>query len=244
MMNKVASLGRKLYKLVLGPIKYWRPGGYDARKYWEDRFSRYGMSFRGSGHEGFTEQANALLYARDVEVVRALLEQQRIELPASRVLEVGCGTGAYTQLLRDAGVREYLGVDLTDILFPELRSRFPDYGFQCLDVTRDGLGGPFDLVVMIDVVQHIVSREDFEYAIRNVWSAAGEEALILLGPLASRPARRRHLFYVRFWGIDDARPALPPLHSLLQVPFRHGLLLMLRKQEQEMVEEGCYGSPA
>ena len=49
--NPVGFIRRMWFKFVAGPAKYRRGEGYDAARYWEDRFSQYGRSLRGAGHE-------------------------------------------------------------------------------------------------------------------------------------------------------------------------------------------------
>ena len=69
--HPLSTLRRAASKLLTGPLKYRRGTGYDARRYWSDRFGRYGMSLRGPGNEGLSNDENRRLYAVSYTHLRA-----------------------------------------------------------------------------------------------------------------------------------------------------------------------------
>lgn len=85
----------------------------------------------------------------------------------STVLEVGAGHGTFTELLaRDAD--RVVAVDLSERCVDQLRARFPDdSGVEVVhgDVDVASARGPFDTVVMINVLEHI---EDDDRALREL----------------------------------------------------------------------------
>lgn len=224
---KAGLVRRAIQKTLIGPLRYRRGDGYDAQRFWEHRFSRYGTSLRGAGHEGRTEEENRREYEAAAAIVTARLERARTAIKTARILEVGCGTGFYTQLLQSLGAVSYTGLDITDVLFEEHRARFPDFEFVRSDVTDEPLEGEYDIILMIDVAEHIVSDEAFRGAMSNIRSALAPDGLLLVGPFT--PESRNHLFYVRFWSLDEARSALKGLQEIECTPFRDGLLLSLTK---------------
>ncbi len=90
-------------------------------------------------------------------------------------LEIGCGTGALLAYLRQKGVTRLLGIDhdpaLAEVVPATVRS-----DFQCRDahdVLSDAAQGPFDRVVLLDVLEHFSPEE----ALRLLQSIRGR-----LGP--------------------------------------------------------------
>ena len=84
------------------------------------------------------------------------------------VLEIGCGNGMYTKLLSNLGIKKYIGIDITDVLFSELMQKFSDYLFIKMDITIQYPSQKFDLIIMLDVTQHITSDNLFFKAMENV----------------------------------------------------------------------------
>jgi len=81
--------------------------------------------------------------------------------PSARILDLGCGTGANLERIRDLGLpfASYTGVDLTDAMLARARAKFagwPNVRFQQLNLLTDPLpDGPFDLVISTWVFEHL-----------------------------------------------------------------------------------------
>src|SRR5690348_491667 len=77
-------------------------------------------------------------------------------VPGGRVLEIGSGPGWDADVLEEAG----LTVRRTDLTEGFIRFQ-RDRGKQVdrLDVTVDDLGGPYDAVVALHVLQHVPTAE-------------------------------------------------------------------------------------
>jgi SAM-dependent methyltransferase len=222
-------LRRVVFKTVTGPRRYGTENGYDAQRFWADRFRKYGTGLRGSGDEGLSEAQNRLGYEQAGAVILDAMEKRGVALSSAAVLDVGCGPGFFTELLHSAGVGSYTGVDITDQLFADLRARFPDYRFEQKDVTSGGVEDTYDVVMMIDVAEHIVSTEAFDRCIANLAKAVAPGGLLLIGPLLDRGGQ--HLFYVRFWSTMDVLERLPSFEHLEDVPFRNGMLTAFRRSQ-------------
>jgi SAM-dependent methyltransferase len=226
--DPVGLVWRTLSKTIIGRIRYRRGHGYDAAEYWGDRFRRYGLSLRGPGHEGLSEEHNAVLYGEATTTLVAFCAANGIDLGSSSVLEIGCGTGIWAGVCRAQGNLDYTGVDITDILFSELRSQYPKYRFVKADVTADRVPGQFDVVLMIDVVEHIVEESALQRAMGNVRAALKPGgAFVIALPHASNETGPRNLFYLRFWPDSAIRQCFPGLWSTAAVPFRNGNLFAL-----------------
>ncbi|MBK8401208.1 MAG: class I SAM-dependent methyltransferase [Propionivibrio sp.] len=153
--DPLGFLGRVFTKLFIAPVKYRSRMGYDARRYWHDRFEKYGLSLKGVGDEGLSEEENRKMYQEAAESFLALCRRECIDFTRARVLEIGCGNGFYTKLLAQQKVGRYLGLDITNIFFHDLETEYPDFKYICRDIASGNFDGEFDLILMIDVIEHI-----------------------------------------------------------------------------------------
>lgn len=87
--------------------------------------------------------------------------QKRVSLailgdrPYPRVLDFGCGKGAFTRLLKKGGNR-VVGVDLSKTAVAKAAARYPDIEFRALSAGRlSSLKGRFDLAVAMEVLSYI-----------------------------------------------------------------------------------------
>jgi SAM-dependent methyltransferase len=81
------------------------------------------------------------------------------ELPASRVLEIGCGLGDAAHAVAVATDAQVLGIDLSPNFVAEAQRRFtaPNLSYRVLDIWSpdfDALG-PFDLVMGNGILHHL-----------------------------------------------------------------------------------------
>jgi len=222
---------RALFKALIGPLKYGRNNDYDAGRYWHDRFSRYGLSIKGPGDESISEDENIRMYNEAGGVFLEMLKKEAVDLANAAVLEIGCGNGFYTQILHDAGVKNYVGLDITDVLFPSLAKRFPEFRFTKKDISSDKLNQTFDLIVMIDVVQHIVNEDKLIFCLNNISGSLLEGGVFIIAPLMKE--RKKELFYVHRWTYDDIRIRFPRLNISGLIPFRGGSALVIRKPRKQ-----------
>ena len=219
---------RVVFKTIVGPRRYRAEAGYDAQRFWGDRFRKYGTALRGSGDEGLSEEQNKVVYEKAAATLVEAVERTGVDLTRARVVDVGCGPGFFTGVLHANGAAAYTGVDITDALFPELEARFPGYRFLRRDVTSDSLDETWDLVMMIDVAEHIVDPAAFDRAIANLADAVAPGGTLVIGPLLDRSAK--HLFYVRFWSTQDVAGRLDGFEHLDDLPFRNGSLMVFRRR--------------
>ncbi len=225
----IALIRRGLRKLLIDPLRYRGAGGYDAERYWSDRFRHYRFSLRGSGHEGLTEEENEAAYEQAKSDLLQALSDLGVDLASADVLEVGPGSGAFTQLLAEQGVTSYRGLDITDVLFADLTRRFPSYRFERQDVTTAPISGDYDLILVIEVIQHIVDRDRFNRAFRHLLDALRPGGILVVGPVAVRPVgTRRRLFNVRVWTVDDLSRCCEGRSVEDLGGFRGGRLLAIR----------------
>jgi 2-polyprenyl-3-methyl-5-hydroxy-6-metoxy-1,4-benzoquinol methylase len=82
----------------------------------------------------------------------------RLPRPLGRVLDVGCGAGEVGRSLRAAGATSLVGVELNPMAAGAARELFDEVLVGDAEaLARDGaLEGPFDTVVLYDVLEHLV----------------------------------------------------------------------------------------
>ena len=91
----------------------------------------------------------------------------------TRVLDVGCGVGRWSRLLAARGA-EVTGVDLSPTMIGEARRRAAAAGLagRCRFLVQDSAaldaGGPFDLVLGVTVLQHILDPQALRAAVERI----------------------------------------------------------------------------
>jgi SAM-dependent methyltransferase len=226
--DPVGLVLRAIQKLLLGPLRYGKGGDYAAERYWRNRLGRSAGSLRGPGHEGLSEAENARLYSEAAGVFKRACQTHQIDLRNASVLDVGCGTGEFTRLCHEEGVARYVGMDLTDVLFPALTATYPHYAFTQSDITTDRPAGPYDLVLALDVLEHVVDRDRLARALANLAAAVAKGGHLFVAlPLAE--GSPRPFFYLRLWSFDEVSAGLEGLVPSPPIPWRDGWLLVARR---------------
>ncbi len=89
---------------------------------------------------------------------RVLAALEKLARPGSRVLDLGCGIGITTRALREMTQQaEVVGVDLSPALIGKAQT-LSDATFLVADVTELALDRHFDLLCMVDALEHISPR--------------------------------------------------------------------------------------
>jgi SAM-dependent methyltransferase len=228
--NPFKALELLFLKMFILPIKYGKKDGYKAHDYWRDRFLKYDQQMRAVGNEGLSEEDNRRERAKALEILDAIWPKIPMDLKHSKILEIGCGNGFYTDYLSRRGANNYTGLDITDVLFPGLKQRFPQFVFIKKDITAEPVGDRFDLVLMMDVIQHIVNKEKFGTAMQNIRASLQEKGVFIVAPIT--PSSKRYFFHVRSWPQESLGPFFPDADfSTEKIGFRPKEdLLLIRKK--------------
>lgn len=219
-------LKRALLKVCVGPFRYGRGESFDPSRFWKDRYSKYGLSLKGSGDEGFSEAENRAMYDKAAASLLELAGKEGVDFAGKSVLDIGCGTGYYTALMESRGVAAYTGVDVTDVLFAEHRKRFPRFEFRLADAARDRLEGRYDVVLLLDVIQNIVTEENLAGVLASARQALAPGGVLLVAPVALQS--RRTMYYMRYWTLKDLERGLAGLRPGPMLPFRDDRIACFR----------------
>lgn len=223
--NPIGAL-RAVIKLIIGRWEYSSPEGYRAERYWQDRHSEYGFNLKGVGDKGLSEQANRQMYLEAREVFISLCRALGVDFENSTMLDVGCGSGFYADIFHEHGGTKYLGIDIVDVLFGKLKSQFPDYRFQKLNITSQDLDGLYDLIVMFDVTQHITTEKQFSFAMQNIKShLSGAGVFIVTSWLKDGI---RNSFYEVSRSIDHYKREFQDCEFSDAIPFRDKFIFSIR----------------
>jgi SAM-dependent methyltransferase len=151
---------------------------YEPREFWEQRLAQQ-FDLRGTGETGLSLAYNRACYRLRRKVLTRVLKQRRFDPRGKRVLDVGCGTGFYTQYYIARGA-EVTGLDIAPTAIERLRARFPAAHFMLADVSEVALEERFDLVNAFDVLYHITDDAKWERALGTLGQAVAPGGLLLL----------------------------------------------------------------
>ena len=121
---------------------------YDSRQFW--------------GNQGFTHSKDETALKRKGWVADVMDAQERIlpqlviAIQPKSVLEVGCGYGRMTKLIRSvSSVERYLALDLSAERIQEARRDVPNVEYRERDFGDAAISEKFDLVFACQVLMHI-----------------------------------------------------------------------------------------
>jgi SAM-dependent methyltransferase len=116
----------------------------DIRDYYDD-FADYQLGYLEHGNPRFDR-------------IRGYLQPLLTRAPQS-ALDIGCGIGVQTDWLSQH-VAHVVGIDLSPRSIQLASALYLRPSFAVCDLTRERLpGGPFDLVTVFDVVEHVPAHE-------------------------------------------------------------------------------------
>ena len=172
-MKRLMSRLRGLSETLVLKFYGWVGPRFFSRRYFEYRYRR--RTDPWSYESSLYEQRK---YQQTLEV----LTQLRYE----RVLEVGCSIGVFTEQLAQRGIaREILGIDVAQAALERAHKRlerFEQVELRRLDITRDPLEGPFDLIFCAEVLYYL-GAQNIQMVLAKILNALKEDGqLVLVNP--------------------------------------------------------------
>ena len=208
---------------------------YRPLEFWEQRLSEQ-FDLRGTGETTMGAAYNRACYELRREVLDRALAAASMDPKGKRVLDVGCGTGFWTDYYLKRGA-DYTGVDIAPSSVKRLAERYPNARFVHVDMSEADLPGTFDVVNVFDVLYHITDDARFEAALTRCARAVAPGGLLLVTDLfedlpgAAEHNRMRSLARYRavldVSGVAFEYAPLRPTHVLLNSDL--GLLRFLNR---------------
>lgn len=159
--------------------------------YWEQRALRFAA--QGEGLAAVCSYGMPEFYNRWIDRCQRLALAGWLRVRAdTRVLDVGCGVGRWSCRLAERGAR-VTGVDVSAAMLEQARRRAAARGFaaRCRfirqDVTALQVGGWFDLILGVTVLQHILEPAALRAAVQRLASHLAADGTLIL--LEAAPAR-------------------------------------------------------
>src|SRR5262249_52305618 len=179
----------------------------------------------GTGETALPLAYNRACYALRAVQLDRVLRACGVGLAGRRVLDVGCGTGFFTDFYLRRGA-DVTGLDLTAASVERLRRQFPTARFEQADVSDWRPDAAYDVVNAFDVLYHITDDERWRRAVRHLAAAVAPGGWFVLtdvfeagGSEAAHNVTRRLATYEAELGAEGlARRALAPTHVLLNRP--------------------------
>ena len=142
---------------------------FNAENYWEQRLSA-DYSLHSVGYLGMGNNYNEWLYRLRRWRFLQTVQELQLDLPNSKVLDIGSGTGFYIDRWQELGVHSVSASDITRTAVERLRNKYSNNPVYQLDVgSKDcALSERYDLISAMDVLFHIVDDSRFESALYNI----------------------------------------------------------------------------
>jgi SAM-dependent methyltransferase len=142
---------------------------YEAGEYW-NRLHEAGHDEAVVGYPELPVSLNRAMYDTLRASARRLLAAHGLLGAPGRVLDVGAGTGIWTDFWLRAGAQEVVGIDLAGESVRLLRERLPRARFAQADISAQAVPveGPFDVVSAMSVLLHIKDDAAWRRAVANI----------------------------------------------------------------------------
>lgn len=119
---------------------------------------------------------------RERENPRHIYVKNRIKsiiTPECSVLDLGCGIGITTEFVKSSGVKKVIGVDISEENIKSAREASNNIEYIVGDITSIDLGKKFDVILMIDVLEHIPIAK-YKELFRTIKKHLQQDGLIYL----------------------------------------------------------------
>ena len=168
---------------------------YNPSAYWEQRARRF--ADHGEGLAAVCSYGMPSFYNWEIHCSQYLALRPWLNVETgARVLDLGCGVGRWSRLLAARGA-DVTGIDLSPTMVAIARRRTESAGlsgrcrFLVQDLTQLEADGPYDLVLGVTVLQHILDPARLRRALSRVVEQLAPGGRIVLLEAAPVRATRR-----------------------------------------------------
>jgi SAM-dependent methyltransferase len=137
---------------------------FNNRDFWNDRYETNIEKGSGPGSRN-----------KNLELKRQIVSHYIKKYQIESILDLGCGD---IELIRDLDIKNYYGVDISDVVIKRNQTIRPDLVFERSNICNMLFTENADMVLCLDVLIHQKSYADYEAVIRTALDRAGKLALI------------------------------------------------------------------
>lgn len=200
---------------------------FDAEAYWNKRYATVDVT--KSGHIDLPAAYNVWLYRRKQAHLDRALTACGASLRGARLLEVAAGSGAWMEFWALQGVKDYLGIDLSQNAVDELVKRHPSHRFMQRDLNDAGLsatvGEGYDAIAAIDVLYHVLDDARFADVLRELARSLKPGGLLAVHDIFTHHAPIDHGRYIRWRTLAQYEAALAA--AGLEIVYRRPTFLFM-----------------
>jgi len=181
-------------------MQSWRQaGGYyrDPNSYWEARHDEHRDSLQGPGCIRLDEEANRDDYQAKWDRLRLVLERE-VQDGARRILDAGCGTGWFTRRVAKLGFVEVDAVDFSTTAAEIAQRNAPTSRVRVGELTEITSAQPYDVVMCIDVLFHVVDDATWARSVNNLAALASRRGALVIQDSYNETGSQQPADHVRF----------------------------------------------
>jgi len=148
---------------------------------------------------------------------------------SKRVLDVACGSGYGSAMLKEAGASTVVGIDVSPEVIEYARAHFNGTGaeFAVGDAEDLSLYRDFDVVVSFETIEHLRHPETFLAEITRSLSSQG--TLIVSTPQREKGTlhdKPQNLFHLREWTLEEFQQLLSKYFHHVNIHGQYGFAKM------------------
>jgi SAM-dependent methyltransferase len=186
-------------------VDRWRrlTGTYyrDPRSYWDARHREHGDALSGVGCVLLDEVGNQRDYETKWEHVSRMLEGESAN-GARRILDAGCGVGWFTGQLASFGFAEVEAFDFSATAATQAQRKAPGARVFVSALEDARSDRPYDVVICIDVLFHVVDDERWSQSVRNLASLVAPAGALLIQDSIAVAGEEQPARHVRIRSVD------------------------------------------
>ena len=119
----------------------------------------------------------------NINFIESLIDKIEIK-EGNRILDLGCGKGAITDLLYNKSKNKVIAIDISPKMIEgakeiqALNSNKDNFEFICLDFYKYNLNYKFDVIVVFDAYPHFLDVDEFVIICNKILNENGKIAII------------------------------------------------------------------
>lgn len=142
---------------------------YQAPEYWKEIYEQ-AADAKAVCYPDWPLSYNQMLHQQQLQGLVQLMSEEQLSLSNKHILEIGPGSGFWTQFFVHHPIASYTGVELTEAATKKLQSQFPQHRFICSDVSaiqeHELASEGYDFIFAAMVFLHITDDEKWFKAIQ------------------------------------------------------------------------------